>query len=253
MSTQVNKPAETARQLAAKEKPLKGEKCVRKVTKEWVDDLMNLYDSADEFVNRDYAIITKLREVYDSGMAHGQKYLLDHVDKKARLEYANTFLVSDGWAEKSSMKFVVKWMGRTDKKRKNDGRFRLFLNKEGKEEQVHFKRKSSFILYLIYLLDVYRSEKAEAIDLAKRNTQFCDLFYKVYAYEGGMEQFKTLHGKGNSEQELLRHCLSDIRLAIRHTCELLNEEASPYILDNKQSYLRVLKKNLVFDERIFEM
>ena len=91
------------------------------------------------------------------------------------------------------------------------------------------------------------------LDITKSDAKFCKLFKEVYAYDGGMQQFKTLFGKGNSEQELLRHCLSDIRKNIGSACALLNEEATPYVLSNKQSHLCVQKKNIDIDERLLKV
>ena len=78
---------------------------------------------------------------------------------------------------------------------------------------------------------------------------FCTLFEKVYAY-GGLENFKTMFGKGNSEQELLRHCLSDIRFAIGNACEKLHESATPYILKDINSHLFILRQNVQIDTRL---
>lgn len=252
MITQWNKEAKTARQLTANEAPLLRENCVRNVNQNWADDFLNLYDSADKYENRGDAIIQKLGEWHDEKTALELKFLLDHVDKKVRQDFVNNFLKPEVLIEKPSLKIEVKWIGHTDVRKKSNGRARLYLSKNGKEEQVHFKRRASFILYLIFLLEVCQTEGTGMLDITKSEKQFCKLFKEVYAYDGGMPQFKTLFGKGNSEQELLRHCLSDIRKNIGDTCGLLNVEATPYILSNKQSHLSVQKQNIVIDERLLK-
>ncbi len=248
--TQENKQPDTARQLTAKEESLLRENCVRIVTENWINDFINLYDFSDKYANRDNAIIKKLGEVRDSQTALELKFLLDHVSKEVRWEFVCKFLAPEILASQPSMTVKVDWTGHTDVKRKNDGRIRLYLIKNGRQEPVYFKRRSSVILYLIYLLDVYQSEKADDLDIAKYDKQFCKLFNKVYAYNGGMEKFKTLMGKGNSGQKLLRHSLGDIRHAVGDTCKLLHEPASPYILSGKNSHLCIQKKNIVIDERL---
>ena len=253
MITQWDKEAKTARQLTANEAPLLRENCVRSVNQNWADDFLNLYDSADKYENRGDAIIQKLGEWHDEQTALELKFLLDHVDKKVRQDYVDTFLKPDRTVEKSSLKVEVKWIGHTDVRKKSNGRVRLFLNKDGREEPVHFKRRASFILYLLLLLEIYLTEETGMLDITKSDAKFCKLFKEVYAYDGGMQQFKTLFGKGNSEQELLRHCLSDIRKNIGSACALLNEEASPYVLSNKQSHLCVQKKNIDIDERLLKV
>ena len=250
MITQENQMHKAARQSTATETPLQRGNCVHQIDKNWIDELISLYDSVDKYVNRDNAIIKKLGEVRDSQTALELKYLLDHVSKEVRWEFVCKFLAPGILASQPSMTVKVDWTGHTDVKRKNDGRIRLYLIKNGREVPVYFKRRSSIILYLIYLLDVYQSEKADDLDIAKYDTQFCKLFYKVYAYNGGMEKFKTLMGKGNSGQKLLRHSLGDIRQAVGDTCKLLHEPASPYILSGKNSHLCIQKKNIVIDERL---
>jgi len=253
MVTQENNEAKTARQLTANEAPQSWENCVRSVNQNWADDFLNLYDSADKYENRGDAIIQKLGEWHDEQTALELKFLLDRVDKKVRQDYVSTFLKPDRLVEKPSLTVEVKWIGHTDVRKKSNGRARLYLNKDGREEPVHFKRRASFILYLLLLLEIYLTEETGMLDITKSDAKFCKLFKEVYAYDGGMQQFKTLFGKGNSEQELLRHCLSDIRKNIGSACALLNEEATPYVLSNKQSHLCVQKKNIDIDERLLKV
>lgn len=255
----------TARQLTAIERSPYGERYVRLVSKDWIRDFSNLYNSSDECANRDYAIIKKLGEVYDPQTANELKFLLDHVDEKVRQEYINTFLVKDDLAEctgvkirspstadfvnGASMTMEVRYVGHTEKKQPTSGRLRLFLRKDGRAEQVEFGRRAACILYLIYMLDIYQAKNTARLDISNYRLEFCRLFYNVYAY-GGSKVFNTITGKGNSKQKMLRHYMSDIRHAIGQTCELLHEDASPYILSKEQPYLNVQKHNIVIDERL---
>lgn len=155
-------------------------------------------------------------------------------------------------AENSKLEMEIRWIGQTDKKRPSDGRFRLYLHKDGKELLVHFKRHSSFILYLIYLIDISNSESVDTLNIQKDYKDvFCTLFDKVYAYSG-LDNFKTMFGKGSSEQELFRHCLSDIRFAIGNACEQLRESAIPYVLKDINSHLYILKQNVKIDNRLLQ-
>ena len=248
MITQENEKAQAARQLIASEVSPSGENYAHFVNQDWVNDLICLYDSPDKCVNRDNAIIKKLGEVRDLKTAQELKFLLDRVDKKARDEFVTTFLNPNVLAEQSTMQVEVRWIGKTDKKRRNDGRARIYLIKDGMEEQVHFKRKPTFILYLILLLSIHQSEKEDTPDISTCEEQFRLFFKNVYAYDGGLTEFKTLMGEGNSKQKLLRHCLNDISHSIGDTCKSLHENASPYILRNKRSRLYILKKNVIIGE-----
>ena len=248
MITLEDNKAQAARQLMASEGSPSRENDAHFVNQDWVNELICLYDSVDKCENRDRAIIKKLGEVRDSKTALELKFLLDRVDKKARDEFANTFLDPHVLAEQSTMQVKVKWIGTTDKKKRNDGRARIYLVKDGKEEQVHFKRKSTFILYLIFLLSIHQSEMVNTTDISTCVEQFRKLFKNVYAYDGGGVEFKTLMGEGNSKQKLLRHCLNDISHTIGDICKSLHENASPYIPRNKCSRLYILKENIDIDK-----
>lgn len=156
-------------------------------------------------------------------------------------------------AEHSTMKMEVRWVGKVDTKKTTDGLFRLFLYKDGMEEQqVHFKRNASCILYFIYLRDIARKDHVDTLDIYKYKKVFCYLFNQVYGYDGGLDYFNTMLsiGNGHSEQKLLRHCLNDIRMGIGNACEKLNEAATPYVLKDANSHLCVLQRNVIVDKRL---
>lgn len=158
-------------------------------------------------------------------------------------------------ALQSNMKMEVRWIGHIEKKHPTNGKFRLFISKNGEELQVEFKRSSSFILYLIYLINLSESDKVDTLNIRKDyENVFCDLYQKVYVpiHEEALCNFRTLFGlnKGHSKQETLRHCLSDIRFSIGNACEKLNEPSRPYILKDANSHLYILKKNLSIDDRL---
>lgn len=254
MITQRNdQKAKTARQLTATVSPLAGENYVRNTNMNWADELINLYDSTDKYDNRDNAIISILGEVRDKQAASELKFLLDHVDNNVRKEFVERFFVHDVSKDASCMKVKVRWAGFTEVNKTNNGRIRISLNKNGIETPVYFHRRPSTILYLIYLLEAYKSEKATMLDIANYEKPFCALFHKVFAYDGGLAYFKTLMGKGNSEQELLRHSLGDIRNVIGEACGLFHEDASPYILSKRPSYLNIQKKSIEIDERLLNI
>ena len=248
MVTRVCNKVETARQLATKESSLTREDCVRQSEKEWTEDFINLYNSADEYDNRDNAIIGKLCELRDERSAKELKFLLDRVSDDERKEFVKRFF---GHGVPCT-KILVKWVGYTDLKLRNSGRIRLYLSKEGQEKMVYFERSATTIVFLICLLDVYNAEVGP-LDFTKRDKQFRKLFKKVFAYDGGMDCFNTLVGKGNTKQKTLRHSLLDIRNTFASTCSTLHEDASPFVLNNSQSRLSILKKNIVIDEKLLNM
>lgn len=156
-------------------------------------------------------------------------------------------------AMQSDMKMEVRWFGHIEKKYPTYGRFRLYLKKNGKEQHVKFKRCSSFVLYLIYLINLTKSEFVDTLNIRKDyENVFCELYQQVYVPTEALSSFRTLFGlnKGHSEQETLRHCLSDIRFAVGNACEKLHEPSRPYVLKDANAHLYLLKQNLSIDNRL---
>lgn len=151
-------------------------------------------------------------------------------------------------AECSNLKMEIRNMKHGDIKRKTDGRYRLYLRKEDQEYQVQFSRQPSFIIYLIYLLDVVGSEVVDSINIKKYQSKFCRLFEMVYG-EDGKADFRNLFGIGEAKQSLLRHCYSDICSSIGDACEILHEKsATPFVLQNSYSHLYIKKENIIIDK-----
>ena len=154
-------------------------------------------------------------------------------------------------AQQSSLKIEVRRM-RSNVQKPTDGHYGIFFKKGDKEKLVHFKRRSSFLLYLIHIFDVVKHEKVDTIDLKSYMPTFNNLFIDTYGYDDGTKYFKTLFGKGTSEQELLRHCHSDIKEAITNVCKELDESPSPYLVNDSTAHLHVLKKNIKIDEKLLK-
>ena len=155
-------------------------------------------------------------------------------------------------AEKSKVKINVRYVGHIDVKKPADGCFRVFFDRGSVSVQVHFGRRSALLIYLIYLMDVVRSEDVNSLNIREYGDLYKRLFEACYGYDGGKEQFKTLIGKGNSEQELLRHCYNDITKSVGKVCSYYGESKTPFIIPDAQSHLYVLKKNIAFDERLLK-
>lgn len=156
-------------------------------------------------------------------------------------------------AEQSKIKVHVKYIGRIDNGKPADGRFRVFFEKGGVSIQVHFGRRSGFLIYLIYLMDVIKSSTINSLDISQYGELFNKLFEKCYGYDGGEEQFKTLFGKGNSEQELLRHSYGDINKAVGKVCSYFGESKTPFVVGDVQSHLYILRKNILIDDKLLNL
>ena len=146
-------------------------------------------------------------------------------------------------------------MGYIDKDKKNDGYYRLFLKKGGKTEPVHFDRKPSFILYLIYLLD--RKKNGDKVDSLKIS-EYKDLFGKLYSMTyviNGEEIFSNLvkNMKVKNHKEGLYSVLKNIRDVIGDACERMHEPPEPFLLPDIASHFTVLPKHIILPPEIMEM
>ena len=155
-------------------------------------------------------------------------------------------------AEQSKLMIQVKYVGHIDNKKPADGRFRVFINKGGVSVQVHFGRRSALLIYIIYLLDVIKSEHVNSLDISQYGELFNRLYEDCYGYNGGEEQFKTLFGKGNSEQELLRHSYGDITKAVGKVCTYYGESKTPFVIPDAQSHLYIPKEKIIIDDRLLK-
>ncbi len=158
-------------------------------------------------------------------------------------------------AKSSILKLEIKKIGTVDDIRGTDGVFRLCLNKEGQEILVHFKRRESFIIYLIYLTDKYLHESVNYINLWNYKELFLKLFKSNYDYNGTSSFEKLFKQSRNDKvyQPQLRLCYSDIRISIGNACEKLNENSSPYIIRSFSDHLTVLKSNIIIHKDILEI
>lgn len=200
---------------------------------------------------RDESVYTNLRLLFNS---ISNEDIINYfaslpLDELKRLQ---SFVSAQQLAKKSKIKIEIRRVGHTNRHRPTDGIYRIFFIKEGEEKQLHFNRRSSFVLYLMYLLDVVKNEMVVTLNLKVGETTFRDLFVAVYAYDDGAKYFKTLFGKGTSEQQLLRHCYSDIRTAVTRICRAFNESPSPFIISDANSRLHVFRDRIIVDRSLYK-
>lgn len=156
-------------------------------------------------------------------------------------------------AEQSRIKLIVE-KSSSDNIKGTDGYYLLYLEKDDKKLQVHFKRKESFVIYLIYLLDKYKNDSVDTMVIINEEELFVKLFEMNYDDADGKESFKKmkprLDAKGSIQQGQLKHCYSDIRESISNVCTQLDELPLPFILMSPQDHLEVLKSNIFISQDI---
>lgn len=160
-------------------------------------------------------------------------------------------------AEESTMKLEIRYEGKIDPVRKADGKYRLHLCKNSKDVQVHFGRREAFILYLIYIIDKHERDTVDTLKIDSYKTQFKNLFETVYGKDDAEKRFDRMvshtDGKGNPQQAQIKHCYSDIRMAISDGCEKLRELPAPFILADAKDHLYAQKNKISVPKVLIDM
>ena len=160
-------------------------------------------------------------------------------------------------AEQSNLKLKISIVNK-DKRKGNDGIYRLVFEKNNKSVPVHFQRKESFILYLIYLIDKYNNENVDTLDLKQHKNQFVKLFDMNYGGGYGEMSYEKITNSGqkntkNTMPTPLKLCYSDIRKTISSVCEELHESYLPFTIKTPQDHISVLKNNIFIPKEVLDM
>ena len=161
-------------------------------------------------------------------------------------------------AEESTMKLEIRYEGKIDPVRKADGKYRLYLCKQNYEDvQVHFGRREAFILYLIYMIDKHERDTVDTLKIESFKNQFKSLYEVVYAKDGAGQRFDKMvrhtDSEGNPQQAQIKHCYSDIRMAISDGCEKLRELPAPFILADAKDHLYAQKSKISVPKVLIDM
>lgn len=221
-----------------------------------------------EMIERMKENILKYRKNRDKKADAELSYILDSIDvdtflvflselPKYQIEKFCDTANPQRQAEESKMSFEVKYVGAPDSLMSTDGKYRLFLRKDFDQIQVHFKRKDSFVLYLIYLIDKLRNETVDSLDIKGLKQQFVKLYEEVYPGDDGTSRFdsmiKHVDGKGNPRQAQIKHCYADIRESVGDACEKMREPSAPFVLKDAQDHLFVLKERILIDDALLKL
>jgi hypothetical protein len=161
-------------------------------------------------------------------------------------------------ANKSKVKIGVENSSSIDRKNKNDGYIRLYVEADGKKSWLHFSRKPTFVVFLIYLLDRYHDDtEANVIDIS----EFADIFRAIFEmayHESGDIEFDNLTKKvvrGVQRPVKLADCITDIKNVMGKTFEALHmsSERLPFIITNADSHLTVRKRNIILTPELLAL
>lgn len=207
--------------------------------------------------NRDEKAEAELNYVLSSLDIESLKKVLTKMSKKQLETFCKTTNPKN-LAQESTLNLEIRYIGEVDSVTKADGRYRLFLHKDYDQVLVHFGRKEAFILYLIYLIDKHERDNVDSLKIEDYRSKFSSLYKEVYVQNEGLARFDKLIGMGKDDDgnrmpPQIKHCYSDIRMAVSDGCERLRELPAPFILSDANDHLYVLKNRISIPQNLIDM
>ena len=188
-----------------------------------------------------------------------RKIIISQSDKKIAESFDN-FLNKEKMANESNIIISVEKSNEgIDKYKKNDGNYRVYAYDGKNKIQVHFARKSSCIIYIMYLMDKKkRGEDVDFLTISKNKEVFCKLYSRVYGGCSAEEAYTGLTSKvikGEVRRTSLKDCYQDIHKSLKKVIDDLGEEVPPFVIPNENSHLTLRTEKItipsVFDEICF--
>ena len=180
----------------------------------------------------------------------------------SQLSKVTPYLDPEVYAENSRLRIEIRdpkkmagYKMPTDQRNKNTGTYKLFLIKDGHFKAVDFTYKSSFIVYLIYLIDRYKQEdEIDPIDLLEKKweNEYYRLFNLIYpehtdeaksTYYTLVSKYKDKDSK-EKKKKRLGDCYADIRKCVGTVCDELGEIISPHIIEDAGDHIATKPHNI---------
>jgi hypothetical protein len=200
-------------------------------------------------IMKDMTVIMKEAFNITSAYEDFAKFLCNYTKLKEEFESTyNKYSI----ANRSNVKIVVE---ESKKQYMNDGFLRLYIDVNGQRTQLHFSRKTTFVVYVIYLLDKYHLDTETSwINIADHAELFSTIFKMTYC-ESGKNEFDNLKKKvlrGQTHPVQMSHCISDIKKTMEETFSELNisSERLPFIISNEGSHLTVRSRNISLPDEL---
>lgn len=234
-------------------------------------DILDFHQK-QEILNRIVENVNKVRKTGDKKADAELTYLINSIPTEyiiemlknltpGQLKKATSYLDPNVYAEKSRLRFEIRnpkevkgYTLPTNTKVKNIGTYQLFIYKGDYFKAVNFSYKSSFIVYLIYLMDKYKKrEEIDPIDLLEKKweEEYLRLFNIVYPNhtDEAKSTYLTLCSefKENSKEKKKKRlcdCYADIKVCVGSSCEELGEIYNPHIIENAGDHLSTKADNI---------
>ena len=141
-----------------------------------------------------------------------------------------------------------------NKKIKNIGTYMLFISNGQTFEPVYFSYKSSFIVYLIYLIDRFKKKDSiEPIDMLDKERE--NEYYKLYniIYPNHPDEAKSSYFSLTSEfkkdskerrKKRLGDCYADIKVCVGGICHYMGDFITPHIIENAGDHLATMPNKI---------
>lgn len=133
-------------------------------------------------------------------------------------------------AQRSPVKIEVRRQDTVTGRHKTNGRYVIYFKTAERSLQVRFAHRSSFVIYLMYLIDKRHNPECDALKFD--STLFKQLMQTVYAVNG------------EQPPRRMKDCLWDINKTIRTACRTLGVPPSPYIINGEHEHLYVLPQDI---------
>lgn len=231
---------------------------IREVLK--IDGIIT-HQKKGEMIDRMMENINKFRRKKDKQAEAELNYVLSSLDieslkqvlTKMSKKQLETFCKTTNpkiLAQESRMTLEINYVGEIDPNWRADGYYRLFLRKDFDKVQVHFGRREAFVLYLIYIIDRQERDRVDSLNIEDYRSVFTALYKAAYGQDEGNTRFDKLIGRGKDEDgnrmpAQIKHCYSDIRMAVSDGCEKLRELPAPFILADANDHLYVHKDKIL--------
>ena len=191
------------------------------------------------------------------------EYLIEMLKKfsKSQLIKASECLDPQTYAKNSHLRFEIckpsempEYELPKNKKIKNIGIYMLFICNEQTFEPVYFSNKSSFIVYLIYLIDRFKKKDSiEPIDMLDKERE--NEYYKLYniIYPNHTDEAKSSYFSLTSEfkkdskerrKKRLGDCYADIKVCVGSVCHNMGEIINPHIIENAGDHLATMPNKI---------
>lgn len=139
-------------------------------------------------------------------------------------------------AQRSPVKIEVRRQDTVTGRLKTNGRYVIYFKTAERSLQVRFAHRSSFVIYLMYLIDKYHNPKCNVLKFD--SALFEQLMQTVYAVNG------------EQPPKRMKDCLWDINKTIRTACRTLGVPPSPYIISGEHEHLYVLKQDITVPDEL---